>query len=81
MHCHLLAKCKWCSADMVFELLLESLGTPRMLFHLCDGQSSLNVPIEHGFDEVNVVLTHDPWDSQLVIQDLVDAVEWIFFVD
>ena len=37
--------------------------TPRMLFNLADGQATIDVTIEHIFDEVDVELAHDPWNA------------------
>ena len=60
---------------------LDSYSTPPMLLHLCDCESLIDISIQHCFDEVDGWLRHDPRYAQFVIQDLIDAVEWVFFVD
>ena len=52
-----------------------------MLHDLSDGISLINFAVQHRFDEINGILAHDPRDAKLVIYDLVNAVERIFFVD
>lgn len=54
---------------------------PGMLHDLSDGKSLVNVAVQHGFDEIDGVVAHDPGNAKFVIHDLIDAVKRIFFVD
>ena len=40
--------------------LLDGFRAPRMLFYLADGQTLINVTVQHSFDQIDVVLTHNP---------------------
>ena len=52
-----------------------------MLFHLTDCDSALHVSVQHGFDEINAILAHYPRNPQLMIQNFVNAVEGVLFVN
>lgn len=52
-----------------------------MLHGLRNRQSALDISIQHRLDQIDIALAHDPRDAELVIQDLVDAVEGVFLVD
>ena len=52
-----------------------------MFLHLCYRKALVDVPIQHRFYQVNRGFGHDPWYAQLVVEDLIDAVEGVFFVD
>ena len=54
--------------------------TPRVLFDLRDCKPFFDVPGQHRLNQVNATLTHDPGNAQLVVQDLVNAVEGVFFI-
>ena len=54
---------------------------PRVIADLFDSQALRDVSIQHGSDQIDASGAHDPWNPKFVIQDLVDAVEWILFVD
>lgn len=54
--------------------------TPRVLPDLRDREPLLHVARQHGLDQVDAALAHDPRDAQFVVQDLVDAVEGVFLV-
>ena len=52
------------------------------MFHdLGDGIPLIDFTVQHRLDEINRPLAHDPGDAKLMIDDLVDAVERVFFVD
>ena len=52
-----------------------------MSVYLLDRQALRDVSVQHGADEVDAAGAHDPWHPQLVVQNLVDAIEGVFFVD
>ena len=51
-----------------------------MLDDLGDGQAAIDIAIEHGLDEIDAGLAHDPGDAEFVVHDLVDAVKRVFLV-
>jgi hypothetical protein len=53
-----------------------------MLNNLCNRQSLIHIPIQHFLDQINAVFRerHKGY-PQRVIQDLVDVVEGIFFIN
>lgn len=55
--------------------------TPWMLQHLANRDALLHVPIQHQSDEINAFVAHDVRHSQIVIHNLVDAVEWVLLID
>lgn len=59
----------------------QFLRTPHMLLHLHDGESLIDISIQHCLYQVYGGLRHDPWYAQFVIQNLVDAVERVFLVN
>ena len=52
-----------------------------MLLDLGNGISLIDFTVQHRLDKINRALAHDPGDAKLMIDDLVDAVERVFFVD
>ena len=52
-----------------------------MLLDLRDGEPLLHITIQHRLYELYRRLRHDPRDPELMVQDLVDAVEGVFLVD
>ena len=44
-------------------------------------QPTINISIQHAPDQINALLAHNPGNAQVVIHDLVDAVEGVFLVD
>lgn len=52
-----------------------------MLHDLRDRQPLVYVSFQHGLDQINVLLAHDPWDSEFTVHDLVDAIEWVLLVN
>src|SRR5438552_2457229 len=52
-----------------------------MLQYLLDCDSIFNVSVKHKADKVNALLAHDVWNPQIVIHDLVDAVERVLLVN
>jgi hypothetical protein len=53
-----------------------------MLHNFCDRQAVVNIAIKHLFDQINAVLRErQKWYSERMVQDLIDVVEWVFFVD
>jgi hypothetical protein len=48
---------------------------------LTDCNPLLDIAVEHESYEVDAFFAHDPWNSQVVIHDLVYAIERVFFVD
>lgn len=51
-----------------------------MLQDCLNTNSSFHISIEHLSDEIQVVVAHDIRYSQVVVHNLVDAIERIFFV-
>lgn len=54
--------------------------TPRVVKNSLDADTPLDVAVQHLADEVNAVFAHDIRYAQVVIHNLVDAVEWIFLI-
>lgn len=52
-----------------------------MFQHLADGDSLIDVAIEHQSHKIDTGVAHNIRDSEIVIHNLVDGVEGIFFVD
>lgn len=52
-----------------------------MIQDLCDGVTLIHFAVEHRLDQIDRRLAHDPRNAQLVVHDLVDAVEGILLVD
>ena len=52
-----------------------------MIQDVLDADAALDVAIEHLTDQVDAVLAHDVRDAQVVVHDLVDAVERVLLVD
>lgn len=55
-------------------------AAPWVVHYLCNREALVDVPIEHRLDQIDRRLTQNPRYSKLVIHNLVDAVERIFFV-
>lgn len=51
-----------------------------MIQNLTDSDSLIHVSIQHKPDEVDALLAHDVWHAQVVVHDLVDAVERVLLV-
>lgn len=51
-----------------------------MLHNLRNRVPLVDVPIEHGFDQIDGRVTHNPRNAELVVHDFVDAVKGVFFV-
>ena len=51
-----------------------------MLQNLGDGDAPLDIAIEHQPNQVKILLRHDVWYSQVVVHDLIDAIEGILLV-
>lgn len=54
---------------------------PGVLEDGLDGDAAFDIAVEHFADEVDAVFGQDVWDAEVVVHDLVDGVEGIFFVD
>lgn len=67
--------------NIEWSLLVENLSAPRMFFDLINSQSLVNVAVEHGLNEFDAILAHDPGNAELMIENLVDTVKWILLVD
>ena len=55
-------------------------ATPWMLHNLRNRISLVDIPVKHGFDEVDGWFAHDPRDTELEVHDLINTVEGVFFV-
>ena len=60
---------------------IVALPTPPRVPDLADRQPPIDIPVQHLLDQLDIRGRHDPRNAQLVIQDLVDAVKGVFFVD
>jgi hypothetical protein len=61
--------------------LTKSSVAPRVFQNLADSNPLLDISIKHEPYEINALFTHHPWNPQVVVHDLVYAIERIFFVD
>jgi hypothetical protein len=61
--------------------LSAAASAPRMLQHLADRDPFLDIAIEHQPDQIDALLAHNPWHAQIVVHDLVNAIERVFLVD
>lgn len=52
-----------------------------MLQYLADSNSLLNVAVQHQPYKINALLRHNPRHPKIMVHDLVDTVEGVFFVD
>jgi hypothetical protein len=53
-----------------------------MLHNFRDRQAVVNIPIKHLSDQINAFLRErQEWYPERMVQDLIDVVEWVFFVD
>lgn len=59
----------------------EGASAPRMLEDARDRDPLVDVAVQHTSDEVDVLFTENVGDAQVVVHDLVDAVERVLFVD
>lgn len=55
--------------------------TPRMLQHGPNRDSPLDIAIKHQTHKINALLAHNPRHAQIMVHDLIDAVEGVFLVD
>jgi hypothetical protein len=56
-------------------------GAPRVLENLADRDPLLHVAVQHESHEIDALLAHDPGNTEVVVHDLIDGVEWVFLVD
>lgn len=56
-------------------------STPRMLQHLANRDPLLDITIEHQPHQIDALLAHNPRHAQIVVHDLVNAIERILLVD
>ena len=61
-------------------ILRVDVCTPRVVKNSLDANTPLDVPVQHLADEVNAVFAHDIRYAQVVVHDLVDAVEWVLLI-
>jgi hypothetical protein len=52
-----------------------------VLENLADRDPLLHVAVQHESHEINALLAHDPGNTEVVVHDLIDGVEWVFLVD
>jgi hypothetical protein len=53
-----------------------------MLHNFRDRQAVVNIPIKHLSDQIDAFLRkRQEWYPERVVQDLIDVVKWVFFVD
>jgi hypothetical protein len=53
-----------------------------MLHNFRDRQAVVNIPIKHLPDQINAFLRErQEWYPERMVQDLIDVVEWVLFVD
>jgi hypothetical protein len=52
-----------------------------MFQHLADRDPLLDIAVEHEPDQVDALLAHHPRHAQIVVHDLVNAIERILLVD
>lgn len=67
------------SRDKLVDVIMN-VERADVRFHLTDRQALIRVSSQHGLDEIDTALAHDPRDAQLVVENLVDAIERIFLV-
>lgn len=53
---------------------------PWVLQHLLNVQPLFNVSVEHSLDEIYILIAQDPWNSQFMVDNLVETIVWIFLV-
>src|SRR5215470_9847336 len=64
------------------DIVLRTLSlTPPMFQHLTNRDSLIDIAVEHQPYKIDAGFTHDVRYAQVVIHDLVDAVEGIFLVE
>lgn len=54
---------------------------PAMFQNLCNCDPLIDVSVQHASDKVDTGFAHDIWYAQVVVHDLVDAVEGVLLVD
>ena len=52
-----------------------------MLEHFANGDTTVDVAVEHEPDQIDAGLGHDVGDAQVVVHDLVDAIERVLLID
>lgn len=63
-------------------ILLRALPfTPPMLQYFTDSYPLIDIPIEHQSDEIDTRIAHNIRNAQVMIHNLVDAVERVLLVD
>ena len=70
-----------CLSNLDVGVVTAGSQAPRMVQYLRDTQPPVDVTVEHALDQIDALLAHNPGDSQLMIHDLVDAVEGVLLVD
>ena len=60
---------------------VDRFGAPGVLEYILDCDPAGDVSVEHEPNEIDAVLAQDKGDAQVMVHDLVDAVEWVLFVD
>lgn len=70
------AKLKQCHSLIFINHL-----TPWMLQHLTNTDPLIHIAIQHQTDQINACLAHDIWHPQVVVANLVYAIERVLLVD
>lgn len=52
-----------------------------MIYNAFDVDSRVDIAIKHFADQVNAIFAHYIRNAELAVHNLVNAVEWILFVD
>lgn len=52
-----------------------------MVYHLVDVVAVFNIAVQHAADEIDTLIAHSEWNSQIPVHNLVDAVERILLVN
>lgn len=52
-----------------------------MLQYFLNCYPGVNIPVEHCSYQINALFTHDIRNPKIAVHNLVNAVEWILFVD
>jgi hypothetical protein len=55
--------------------------TPLMLQDLSNSNPLINIPIQHQSHKINASIAHNIRYSEIMIHNLVDRIERVFFVD
>lgn len=52
-----------------------------MLLNLADCQPPVNIAVQHRFNKINIIFAQNPGYAQFMVEDLIDAIEWVLFID